>query len=388
MLYLDYAATTPVDPRVVEAMIPYFTEHFANPSSKHICGTNVKDAVEKCRKKLANLMDVSANDVVFTSGASEANNLVIKGVAECYAEPRHFVTSSFEHKATLKAFEDLERWGHEVTYIAPGPDGVIDPEDVEDAIGPDTVLCSIMHVNNEIGTVQDIEEIGGICREHGVIFHTDATQSFGKLPIKMDEWGIDYLSVSAHKLYGPKGVGALYRSGACPIQCQISGGSQEDGIRAGTSNVPGIVGLTKAAELSFAAMEQRMEHQMLLEELFLDRVLHRIPEAHLQGDVEAKVPWITNVCFRDIDAGAVRDVLSEQGLCISRSSACAKSGAASHVLQAISCCTDLIECALRFSFGKDTTKADVLLAAELLTQVIAQDRSSRAQDSPREAMAL
>lgn len=362
MIYLDYAATTPTDPRVVQAMLPFFTEFFGNPSSKHPCGDEAGKAVSRARKTLAVLIGCNPKEVVFTGGASEANNLAIKGVAECFDEPKHFITSAFEHKATLQAMRKIEEWGHSVTVIDPGSNGIVNPSDINDAMTSDTVLCSIMHVNNEIGTIQPIDDIADICRNHDVLFHTDATQSFAKLPIDVEK--IDFLSFSAHKFYGPKGIGGLYVSDDAHLTCQIDGGSQEGGRRAGTQNVPGIVGMAEAAKLSFSTMRKNWEHQKELEKAFLAEIIETIPLSYLQGDREFKVPWITNLCFYEAPGESVRDELGKRGFCVSRTSACAISGAASHVLQALEVRPELMESAIRFSFGRSTTLKQVVEAAK------------------------
>jgi len=364
MIYLDYAATTPVDPAVLDAMTPYFCKVFANPSSKHVCGKEAHQAMCASRTAIARCLGAEDEEIIFTAGASEANNLAIKGIAELYDEPKHFITSAFEHKATLKAMECLEEWGHRVTYITPDSEGWIDPTDVEEAIEDDTVLCSIMHVNNEIGIIQPIDSIAEICKYHDVLFHTDATQSYGKMPISVRKMNIDLLSLSAHKLYGPKGVGALFCANGLDIRCQISGGSQEGGKRAGTSNVPGVVGMSKASELACVQMSENLEHLRVLEDVFLDAIRTLIPMQYLQGRRSRKVPWISNICFYGVNGAELRDRLSEDGICVSRSSACTKSDDPSHVLKSIGTRQDLTPGAIRFSFGKDTSVDQVLHAAK------------------------
>lgn len=374
MIYLDYAATTPVDERVLEAMTPYFCEVFANPSSKHTCGRRAARAVKTARQDVANLIGANPKEIIFTGGASEATNLAIKGIADQYDEPMHFITSSFEHKATLSALDDLEKLGHEVTLVAPGPDGVVPVEAIEAALQDNTVLISLIHVNNEIGTIQPIEEVGDLAREHEILFHVDATQSFGKIPIDVEETGIDMLSLSAHKVYGPKGVGALYLNEGLPVQSQISGGSQEGGIRAGTLNVPGIVGLGTAARIAGDEMEEEWNRLENLELSFLQLVQDRIGDVYLQGAHDSKVPWITNICFDGLDGGALRDALGEAGICVSRSSACSKSNDASHVLEAIKCPKELSDCAIRFSFGRKTTPERIQEALDTLEEVVMEMR--------------
>jgi cysteine desulfurase len=324
------------------------------------------------------------SEIIFTAGASESNNLAIKGIAEQFEEPRHFITSSFEHKATLQAMKDLEEWGHSVTYIPPGADGVIDVDDVEAAIRDDTVLISIMHVNNEIGTIQPIAEIAALCAGHECLMHTDATQSFGKFPINVDEMGIDMLSLSGHKLYGPKGIGALYVHKDVPVKSQISGGSQEGGRRAGTLNVPGIVGLGEAAKIAHEEMEEEWERLEAMEIGFLDAVTDEVAGAHIQGDRDQKVPWISNICFSGVDGLKLREALGDEGICVSRSSACAKSGAASHVLEAIQCPENLRTCAIRFSLGRMTALEDLAIAYDELVRAVARLRNERALEAKQE----
>jgi len=371
MIYLDYAATTPVDERVLEAMVPYFCDIFSNPSSKHSCGRKAAKAVEDSRKTIAALLGArEASEIVFTAGASEANNLAIKGVAENYEEPRHFIVSSFEHKCALNAMRCLKDWGHQVTFVAPQRDGVVDPSDIADAIRSNTVLCSVMLVNNEIGTIQPIDDIAEACHARGVLFHTDATQGFGKLPLRVGQ-NIDMLSISAHKFYGPKGIGALYVDSEIPLRCQISGGSQENGLRAGTLNVPGIVGMAKAAQISCGRIDEYYKKMQHFEELFLDLIRNNIPMAYLQGGERAKVPWICNICFYGADAGRIRDLLGEREICVSRSSACAKdTDQASHVLEAIGTDEALLSGAVRFSFGARTTDERIKTAAKATAEIV------------------
>jgi len=374
MRYLDYAATTPVDPRVFEKMAPYFTKLFANPSSAHPCARAAREAVKASRKKLAALIGADDPDeIIFTSGASESNNLAIKGVAECYDEPVHFITSSFEHKAALNAAMQLKEWGHKVTLIRPDEGGVVRVKDVEAAIRPNTVLCSIMHVNNELGTIQPIDEISRLCKRRGVLFHTDATQSFGKMPIRATG-DIDMMSLSAHKFYGPKGIGALYCAKDVPVVCQISGGSQENGVRAGTTNVPGIVGMAEAAQLACSSIREEYERLTKLQDAFVDIIKNEVPMAYMQGDPNRKVPWICNIAFYGVEGAKVRDMLGERDFCVSRSSACAKSGQRSHVLDAIGAHDELATAAVRYSFGRFTEEKDVIDAAKETACIVTELR--------------
>jgi len=375
LIYLDYAATTPVDKQVLEAMVPYFCEVFSNPSSKHACGRKAAKAVENSRKMMADLLGArDPSEVVFTSGASEANNLAIKGFAEIFEEPKHFITTSIEHKAALQAMADLEEWSHRVTIVAPGNDGIVNPQDILDAMEDDTVLVSCMLVNNEIGTIQPIDDIGDICHERGVAFHCDATQGFGKLPVRVGS-NIDMLSLSAHKFYGPKGIGALYVADELDIKCQISGGAQENGRRSGTLNVPGIVGMAEAARITCGRMAEEWDRLKKLEDIFLGLIRKTIPMTYLQGNADYKVPWINNICFYGADAGQIRDDLGRREICVSRTSACSKSGAKSHVLEAIGTREALVSGAVRFSFGSRTTEKKIRTAAAELRDVVASLRS-------------
>jgi len=375
LIYLDYAATTPVDDLVLEAMIPYFCDIFSNPSSKHACGRKAASAVEIARKTLADLMGArDPSSVVFTSGASESNNLAIKGYAENFEEPRHFVTTALEHKATLQAIEDLEEWGHTVSIVKPGRNGIVNPRDILDAVTKDTVMVSCMLVNNEIGTIQPVDDISDLCRERGIVFHCDATQGFGKMPVRVS--GIDMMSISAHKFYGPKGVGALYVSPDIDVQCQISGGSQEMGKRSGTLNVPGIVGMSEAAKISCGRMASEWDRLTEISSMFKGFIDRSIPMSYVQGESSQKVPWIVNVCFAGADAGMIRDRLGEKEICVSRTSACAKSGAKSHVLEAIGTSEQISSGAVRFSFGSRTTKVKAQIAAKELAEAVALTRKN------------
>ena len=270
--------------------------------------------------------------------------------------------------------KDLEEWGHRVTIVDPGSDGIVNPQDILAEISDDTVLVSCMLVNNEIGTIQPIDDIGDICRAHGIAFHCDATQGFGKLPVRVGS-NIDMLSLSAHKFYGPKGVGALYVASEVDIKCQISGGSQENGIRSGTLNVPGIVGMAEAAKISCGRIAEEMNRLRGLEQIFLKQIRKTIPMAWLQGNPANKVPWINNICFNGADAGRIRDELGKREICVSRTSACAKSGAASHVLKAIGTNEALVSGAVRFSFGSRTTEKKIRTAAAELRDVVARIRA-------------
>ena len=284
---MDYQSTTPTDPRVVEAMIPYFTQKFGNPHSRsHAYGWEAEEAVDIARREVAKLMGASEKEIVFTSGATEANNLALKGVAHFYKDKKkHIITTVIEHKCVLDSCRHLEREGFEVTYLPVDNDGVVNPEDVKNAIREDTLMVSVMMINNEIGTVQDIKTIGAICRERKVFFHTDAAQAYGKVPIDVNELNIDMMSISAHKMYGPKGIGALYvrRRPRVRIDALITGGGQERGMRSGTLPTPLVVGFGEAAKIAATEMKQDLEHVTKLANKFMSAVQENIPEVFLNG---------------------------------------------------------------------------------------------------------
>lgn len=366
MIYLDNAATTPVDPDVLDAMLPFFTTCYGNPSSNHGCGLAARNAVDDARAVVASALGASPKDITFTSGASEANNLVIKGIKQCVPDQKlHFITTPIEHKAVLEPMRCLIREGHDVTFLPVDANGHINPDDVRRAIRQNTILCSVIWINNETGTVQPIHEIGRICRERGVFFHTDATQGFGKLPVNVDEWFIDALSLSAHKIYGPKGVGALYHRANTPIVCQIAGGSQEDGLRAGTLNVPGIVGLAKATDICMSNLQGDYDHLTHVSNLLIELLYQAVPGFSLNNDTQFRAPWIINGHFDGVDSTALMNSLSPD-VCVSRSSACSKSGKPSHVLQAMRLPPHKMRCSVRMSPGRQTTEQEIAEAAELI----------------------
>lgn len=365
MIYLDHAATTPVDPAVFEAMSPYFCELYYNPSSNHQGGLMVRGAVDAARERIKTLIHCCDGELRFTSGASEANNLAIKGVAECMEGSAHFITSPIEHKAVLAPLARLSEWGHDVTILPVDAYGRVDPDDLRRSIRPNTVFCSIMHVNNETGITQDIATIGRICRDHEVIFHCDATQSFGKMPIDANDF--DLMSVSAHKFYGPKGIGALYQNLRTPVVCQIDGGSQEDGIRAGTHNVPGIIGMGRAATIAYDQMDKGLH--LRPGQLCNALVGHLIDSglAVLNANCPQRAPWIANVSFPGVESEALMKSLGD--ILVSKSSACSKSTQPSHVLSAMGIHPEYQRSALRFSPGRFTTYDEIVEAAHRIVDV-------------------
>ena len=298
-IYLDNNATTPTDPRVVEAMIPYFTEFFGNAASRnHPFGWKAEEAVSYAREQIAALIGANEKEIIFTSGATESNNLALKGVYEMYAaKGNHFITVSTEHKAILDACKHLEKQGAEVTYLSVGEDGLLTVEQIAEAIKPNTVLVSVMYGNNELGVIQPIREIGALCKERGVLFHTDATQAVGKIPVDVMADHIDLMSFTAHKMYGPKGVGALYvrrKNPRVKVTAQIDGGGHERGMRSGTLNVPGIVGFGKACEICMQEMESDAKRISQLRDK-LENALLKVEESYLNGDKESRLPHVTNI---------------------------------------------------------------------------------------------
>ncbi len=360
-IYLDYAATTPIDPRVVEQMLPWLTERFGNPASNtHSFGWEAEDAVENAREEVARLIQASPGEIVWTSGATESNNLAIKGAAEFHAERgRHIVTVCTEHKAVLDTCQALERQGFEVTYLPVAPDGLLDPADFAAALRPDTILASVMAVNNEIGVIQDIPELGRICRDHGVMFHVDAAQATGKLAIDVSEWQVDLLSMSAHKTYGPKGVGALYvrRKPRVRIAAQIHGGGHEKGFRSGTLATHQIVGMGEAFRLARLEMAGELARIRALRDRLWNGI-SSLDQIWLNGDMQRRVPHNLNVSFAHVEGESLLAAL--RGVAVSSGSACTSaSQQPSYVMKALGRSDELAHSAIRFSIGRHTTEADI-----------------------------
>lgn len=376
VIYLDYNATTPVDPRVVEAMIPALTQHFGNPSSRtHAYGWAAAQLVDQARQQIAELLGASPEELIFTSGATEANNLAIKGLA-WKSRKRHIVTTAIEHPAVLEACESLQGQGFRVTKVPVGAGGVVEPEAVVQALEPDTLLVSVMLVNNELGTIQPVAEVATLCRERGVPVHCDATQAVGKIPVKVDQLGVDLLSLSAHKFYGPKGVGLLYlRRRRPPLKLQplLHGGGQEQGLRSGTLNVPGIVGMAKALELAVADLASESTRIAALRDRLRQGLQQVYPRLLENGDPTRRVGNTLNVSFSGLDSGAL--VASLPLLALSPASACATAKPRpSHVLLAIGRSADEAASALRFSLGRPTTAEEVEQAVAMVTEAVAKLR--------------
>lgn len=375
-IYLDCQATTPVDPRVLEAMLPYFTDCPGNPSSNnHLYGWEAKAAVDLAREMIAQAIGAGPNEIVFTSGATEANNLVIKGVAEAYmAKGRHLITMQTEHNAVLEPCKYLEKLGFEVTYLPPQADGLLDVERLRSAIRPDTILVSVMAANNEIGVLQPLSEIGQLCRQHQVLFHSDAAQAIGKVPLDVAAMQIDLLSMTGHKLYGPKGIGALYirnREPHVQIAPQLHGGGQERNYRSGTLPTPQIIGLAKAIELGIA--EQLTEAERLTKlRTHLWKRLQVLDDIHLNGHLQQRLPGCLSVSFADVDGAALLLGLQPY-LALSSGSACASSKLSpSHVLRALGHSPKLARSTLRFGLGRFTTSNDIEQAAHHVVESVQQ----------------
>lgn len=375
-IYLDYSATTPVDPRVAKKMIPYLTEMFGNPASRsHSFGWQADEAVEEARKHVAALLNVDPREIVWTSGATEGNNLAIKGAANFYKDKgQHIITVKTEHKAVLDAVRELERQGFTATYLDPEPNGLLDLEKFKAAIRPDTALVSVMMVNNEIGVVQDIKAIGDICRERDIIFHCDAVQAAGKIDINLQELKIDLLTVTAHKIYGPKGIGALYirRKPRIRIEAQIHGGGHERGMRSGTLATHQIVGMGEAFRIAKEEMATDAERILRLRDKLLAG-LQGMEEVYVNGDLEHHAPNILNVSFNYVEGESL--IMAIKDIAVSSGSACTSASLEpSYVLRALGRSDELAHSSIRFSIGRFTTDEDVDFTIELIKTKVAKLR--------------
>ncbi len=363
-VYLDNNATTPCDPRVVEAMLPFFYQHPGNAASRsHPFGWEAEEAVDIGRQKIADLIGADEKEIIFTSGATEADNLAIKGVFDMYSRKgKHIITATTEHKAVLDTCKALEKRGAEVTYLKVGSDGVIDLSELESAIRADTILVSIMWANNETGVIQPIKEIGALCAKHGVLFMSDATQAVGKIPVNPREFGVHLMAFSAHKMYGPKGIGALYVSRKDPrvkVTAQMDGGGHERGMRSGTLNVPGIVGFGKAAEIAKAEMNQDAERLSKLRDKLESRLKSELEEVYINGNTNHRMPHVTNMSFKHVEGEGLMMTFN-QDIALSSGSACTSASLEpSYVLVALGLGDDLAHSSLRFSLGRFTTEEEV-----------------------------
>ena len=371
-VYLDYSATTPVKKEVLETMLPYFSEEFGNPSSLYEIGAEVKKALGKARKQVAELINADEKEIFFTSGGTESDNWAILGVADTKkAKGKHIITTKVEHHAVLHTCEFLEKHGYEITYLDIDSNGFVRPEDLEKAIREDTILVSVMLVNNEIGTIQPVKELVKVAKAHGVLFHTDAVQALGNCPIDVKDLGVDMLFASAHKIYGPKGVGALYIKKGLNIGSSQHGGAQENKKRAGTENTPGIVGLGKAAEIAKKNLKEHIERTTKLRNYLIDRVLTEIEDTFLNGDREKRHPGNANLTFEYIEGEAMLLMLDMQGISVSTGSACSSASLTpSHVLSALGIPVEKIHGTLRMTVGDFTTKEDIDYTVDILKTVV------------------
>ena len=377
IIYLDNAATTKTSPEVVEAMLPYFTEQYGNASAIYSIGSSNKEVISRARKDIADVLGAKENEIYFTAGGSESDNWALKATCEAYgAKGKHIITSKIEHHAILHTCEYLEKQGFEVTYVDVDEDGVIKMDDLKAAIRPDTILISVMFANNEIGTMQPIREIGALAHEHGILFHTDAVQAFGQVPINVDDLNIDMLSSSAHKLHGPKGIGFLYIRKGVKIRSFVHGGAQERKRRAGTENVPGIVGFAKAAKIAQETMEERRAKEIELRDYLIDRIMAEIPYTKLNGHRTNRLPNNANFSFRFIEGESMLILLDDKGICASSGSACTSGSLdPSHVLLAIGLPHEIAHGSLRLTLSEETTKEDIDFTVDQLKAIVERLRS-------------
>lgn len=377
LIYLDNAATTKTAPEVVEAMIPYFTENYGNPSSIYSFASKNKEAITKQRDIIAETLGAKANEIYFTAGGSESDNWALKATAEAYqSKGNHIITTKIEHHAILHTCEYLEKNGFEVTYLDVDENGVVKLDDLKAAIRPTTILISVMFANNEIGTIEPIKEIGEIAKENGILFHTDAVQAFGQIPIHVDECNIDMLSASGHKLNGPKGIGFLYIRKGVKIRSFVHGGGQERKRRAGTENVPGIVGMGTATARAVQTMEERTAKEAELRDYVISRVLDEVPYTKLNGHPEKRLPNNANFSFRFIEGESLLIMLDMKGICASSGSACTSGSLdPSHVLLAIGLPHEIAHGSLRITLSEETTKDDIDYVVESIKEIVANLRN-------------
>ena len=377
MIYLDNAATTKVADSVVDAMLPYFKEYYGNASSIYQLGAKSKEALDESREYIAGTLGAKTNEIYFTAGGSESDNWAIKATADAYAQKgKHIITSAIEHHAVLHTCEYLEKHGYEVTYVGVDENGVIKLDELKAAIRPDTILISVMFANNEIGTIQPIKEIGEIAKEHGILFHTDAVQAYAQVPINVDEMHIDMLSASGHKLNGPKGIGFLYIRKGIKIRSFVHGGQQERGRRAGTENIPGIVGLAAAAKRSFSMLEEKMQKEIELRDYLISRIEAEIPYCRLNGDRKKRLPNNVNFSFQFIEGESMLILLDSKGIAASSGSACTSGSLdPSHVLLAIGLPHEIAHGSLRLTLSEENTKEEMDYVVEQLTAILERLRS-------------
>lgn len=377
LIYLDNAATTSLKPEVFEAMKPFFMDNYSNPSSVYSFAGKARKAVEDTREYIASTLGGESNEIYFTGGGSEADNWALKGAAEALQEKgRHIITSKIEHHAILHTCEYLERQGYEITYLDVDEKGLVSSEAVEAAIRPDTILISIMFANNEIGTIEPIAKIGEIAHRNKVLFHTDAVQAYGHVPINVKEMNIDMLSASGHKFHGPKGIGFLYLRNGVKLGALIHGGAQERSRRAGTHNVPGIVGMGRAAQLAMEQMEQNRKKETELRDYLIERIQKEVPYCRLNGDEQKRLPNNVHFCFRFIEGESLLILLDQQGICASSGSACTSGSLdPSHVLLAIGLPHEIAHGSLRLTLSEDSTREEIDFVADQIKVIVERLRS-------------
>jgi cysteine desulfurase len=364
-IYLDYNASTPIDPRVLDEMLPYLKDRYGNPSSSHPYGVALRAGIEQARERVAALLGCAAAEIIFTSGATESNNMVIKGIAKAAGKGKHFITSQIEHSAVLEPCRNLERFGYTVTYLPVDKYGLVDPAGLEKAITPNTALITIMHSNNEVGTIQDIPALAKIASSHGILFHTDAAQSVGKTRMKVEDLGVDFLTMAGHKFYAPKGIGALYIKSGRKLLPMMHGAGHERGLRPGTENTAFIVGLGAASMIASDVMDGEGPRQEKLGQRLLNGLKETGLNVHLNGHPEKKLPNTWNISFEGFDSIAVMEALP--GIAVSPGAACHGNMVnASHVLVAMGTAPALARGAIRFSLGRETTEAEIDVVIEML----------------------
>ncbi len=371
-IYLDHAATTATHKEVLDTMLPYFCEEFGNPSSVYSFSQKAKGVISECRESIANTIGAKAEEIYFTAGGSEADNWALKSTAEAYASKgKHIITTKIEHHAIIHSAQYLEKHGFEVTYLNVDEYGMVKLDELEAAIRPDTILISVMFANNEIGTIQPIEEIGNIAKRHGILFHTDAVQAYGQIPMDVDAMHIDMLSVSGHKINGPKGIGFLYIRSGLKLGSFIHGGGQERFRRAGTENVPGIVGLAKAAELAMKTMAERTKKEIVLRDYLINRLEKEIPFSRLNGHRYHRLPNNINMSFQFIEGESILIMLDMKGICASSGSACTSGSLdPSHVLLAIGLPHEIAHGSLRITLGEENTKEEMDYVADNIIEIV------------------
>jgi cysteine desulfurase len=376
-IYLDNAATTQVAPEVMEAMLPCFSVTYGNANSLHSYGLQAKDIIEASRKKIAGFINADPNEVIFTGSGTESNNTVLKGIAQAYRDKgNHIITTAIEHHAVLEPLHFLEKFGCTITYLPIDGTGLVDPDDLKKAITDRTILVSVMHANNEIGTIEPIKRLGAVCREEGVLFHTDAVQTFGHIPIDVDEMNIDLLSASAHKLYGPKGVGLLYMRKGVEVEPLLHGGDQERKRRASTHNTPAIAGFGRAVELAAVEMKAEAVRQTQLRDRLSSALLEAIPESKLNGHPILRLPNNVNLSFAYVEGETVLLHLDMEGIAVSTGSACTSSSPdPSHVLTACGIGTELSHGSVRLSMGRMTTESEIEHVIDVLPPIVARLRA-------------